>query len=260
MTSALPDDSEWHFPNRATPLGSPEYYAVRFSPLAERERNALLIAWWRLIEEIAEQPKDPGVARLKLDWWREEVTRLCSGDARHPLAIAMQQAGIGVRALQPMLSILGAAEDEVRSPETRDHAGFVDACRAGQGGFFILLCALEGSASANPEQCRRAGAYCAAVERIRRSPVAPHRVPEDLRPPALSPLTPVQRAARCDRLLALLGVTAESASQALPDLARRLTAMAAAMHRKIRRKGYPVAETVIDRAPIAQLWTAWRCR
>ena len=260
MTSALPEDSEWRFPNRATPLGSPEYYAVRFSPLDQRERNALLIAWWRLIEGIAEQPRDPGVARLKLDWWREELTRLHADGPRHPLATGLQQAGIDDRALAPMVAIIDAAEAELRSPEARDDVAFFEACRAGRGGFFALLCALDRAAPADPEACRQAGAYCAAVERIRRSTEAPHRVPEDLRPPALRPLTPAQRGSRCDRLLNPLEGAAGPASQTLPDLARRLTALAAAMHRKIRRKGYPVAETVIDRAPIAHLWTAWRCR
>jgi phytoene synthase len=233
---------------------------VRFSPVDERERNALLIAWRRQIEEIAEHPTDPGVARLKLEWWREEVARLCAGAARHPLATGLHAAGIDHRALGPMLAIVDAAEDEIRSPDTRDHAAFIEACRAGQGSFFVFLAALGGAASADPELCRRAGAYCAAVERIRRSPLAPGRVPEDLRPPALRNLTPAQRGARCERLLDSVLGGREPPVQLLPDLARRLTALATAMHRKIRRKGYPVADTVIDRAPIAHLWTAWRCR
>lgn len=40
---------------------------------------------------------------------------------------------------------------------------------------------------------------------------------------------------------------------ALPDLARRLTALAGAVHRKMRRSGYPVADTLIDRPPMDRL-------
>ena len=45
----------------------------------------------------------------------------------------------------------------------------------------------------------------------------------------------------------------------LPDLAARMYAIHAAIHRKMQRQGYPV-DRLVDRPPIAHLWTAWRCR
>ncbi len=66
--------------------------------------------------------------------------------------------------------------------------------------------------------------------------------------------------AAMEHLLAPLQPDCGRDGEALPDLARRLTALAGAMHRKMRRSGYPVADTLIQRAPIGHLWTAWRCR
>lgn len=258
MTSASPDDAQWRFPNRATPVGSANYYAVRFSPEEERERNALLIAWYELIQQIADRPHDPGVARLKLDWWRGETAALGAGKARHPLAIALHAAGLDDRALAAMQAIVDAADAEIRSPVPVDEAEFERACRASLGNFFLLLAALASKMPPEPEPCLRAGGYCAAVERLRRAMLSPQRLPPDLAPRVLDALPAGQRRERCDRLLDRLRPTA--ADSPLPDLARRLTALAAQMHRKMRRRGYPVADSPIERAPIAHLWTAWRAR
>jgi len=260
MTLASPDGSEWRFPNRATPLGSPHYYAVRFSPAAERGRNARLIAWYQLIQEVSDHTREPGVAHRKLDWWHAEVAKLSVAGARHPLLVELQQAGVGPAAVAPMQAIVATAVDEILSPQVVDNAGFIAACRGSLGRFFELLAALDKDKGLDLEHCRQAGAYCAAVERIRCAAESPHRVPGDLRPGAADGLSTGRRKARCAGLLNGLRPASPPSDRQLPDLARRLTALAEAMHRKIDRKGYPVPETPIDRAPIAHLWTAWRCR
>lgn len=259
MTSASPENSEWRFPNRATPLGSPHYYAVRFCPAAQRERNARLLAWYQLIQGIAERPPDPGVARLKLDWWRAEIDSLRSGDVRHPLAIELHRDGISESAVTVMQAIIASTEAEILTPRIVDDAHFVRVCRNSLGSFFELLANIDIGGQGDREHCRQAGAYCAAVERLRSAARSPHKVPFDLRPGRLDQLPIERRMARCDDLLDRMRHDTDRSAQRLPDLARRLTALAEAMHRKIRRKGYPVADTLIDRAPIAHLWTAWRC-
>lgn len=260
MTSASPETGEWRFPNRATPLGSPSYYAVRFSPPEERERNALLLGWYELIQGIADRPMDPGVARLKLDWWREEIARLGAQRARHPLAVELQRNTAAGGALAPMLAIVDSTEQAMLSPGPADDAAFAQACRDSLGQLFVLLAAAGTETDHDADQCVRAGGYCAAVERVRRLAEDPHRVPADLNPGTLATLPCGQRVQRLDTLLDRPEIDPGDRQRTLPDLARRLTALATAMHRKIRRRGYPVADTLIDRAPIAHLWTAWRCR
>lgn len=260
MTLASPDNTEWRFPNRATPIGSAAYYAVRFSPLPQRERNALLFAWYDLIQGIAERPHDPGVARLKLDWWRQEIARLVRGQARHPLAIELCRSGLGSPAAPSMIEIVDAAERKVHAPAPVDDVAFAAACRASFGNFFVLLTRTERRSDDNTAACLELGAYCEAVDRIRRLAQCPLRLPADI---SVATLAQLSRAQRIDRFETLLhqcsGVPASAALQ-LPDFARRLTALAAAMHEKMRSRGYPVADTLIERAPIAHLWTAWRCR
>lgn len=258
MTATQPDLSEWAFPNRSTPVGSAVYYAVRFSPEPLRQRNALLFAWYDLVQGIAEHPLDPGAARLKLDWWRQEIGNIAQGTARHPLAIQLQQAGLGGRAQAPMGAVIDTADEEIRMPGLTDEDAFLTACRKSLGNVFILLSQAETGSDHSVDDCIETGGYCAAIERIRRLPRSPHRVPHALHLQALEKLTPTQRADRIEQVLDRFSDMDRTDIRPIPDFARRLTALAHAMHSKMRRKGYPISDRLIDRAPIAHLWTAWR--
>ena len=260
MKTGRSDLSEWQFPNRATPVGSPSYYAVRFSPAAQRECNARLIAWYEVIQAITDRPVDPGVARLKLDWWREELARTAQGQARHPLAVALQACTPAGRMLPAMQSLIDAAEAGLAEPHPRDDAAFAAACRRSFGGFFQILATRERPGSRDAALCTEAGAYCAAVERVRNLGRAPHRVPATLSPATVARMSAQQRSERFEALFGQFAVERATHERGLPDLARKLTALAGALHEKMRNRGYPVADTLIDRAPIAHLWTAWRCR
>ena len=82
--------ASWGFPNLATPLGSSTYYSLRFSPPPLRDDLAILAAWRHQVRAILEDVSDSGVARLKLQWWREEAGRLDKGKPSHPLSQALQ--------------------------------------------------------------------------------------------------------------------------------------------------------------------------
>ncbi len=257
---ASPDTDEWAFPNRATPLGSPAYYAVRFSPEDRRQRNALLFAWHALIDEIADHPVDPGVARIKLDWWRNEIATLDAGQPRHPLAVALRASGLPKDVVAPMQRLIDAVENTILAGEPQDDSGFAAVCRANNGTLFELLARADSDHEHQRDLCIEAGAYCAAVERVRQIAVRPERVPPDARRAAMQDLDDVQRTTRFETLLGQFDPPATPHQAAMPDMARRLTALAGAMQRKLRRKRYPVHDTLVDRPPIAHLWTPWRCR
>lgn len=255
-----PGDDEWTFPNRATPLGSPAYYAVRFSPEALRERYALLFAWQHLIEEIADRPHDPGVARIKLDWWRGEIATLDNGRPRHPVAVALAGHAVGERTVAHMIDVVQAAEQSILAPQPHDQQSFADSCRGVHGQFFAALAAATPSQPDEPQPCVEAGAYCAAVERIRQLARRPHRVPVNAGVDALSGMSDEQRTHKLDGLIGQFAVPPPGERRALPTVLRCLVALSNATHQKLRRKGYPVLDTLIDRPPIAHLWTAWRSR
>ena len=65
---------------------------------------------------------------------------------------------------------------------------------------------------------------------------------------------------RCAALLPEPVAPSTAGQEPIPGVCRRLLALGRAMHVKLARKGYPVAEMLVERPPIAHLWTAWRCR
>lgn len=260
MTSTHSETTEWDFPNASTPVGSAAYYAVRFSPEPMRRRNALLFAWYRLVQAVSEQPRDPGAARLKLDWWRQELVNIPFTQARHPLAIELQTIGLDESALTIMGVVIDTADEEIRAASVTDLDAFASACRGSLGHFFLLLARVENAAGYHDQDCLELGAYCAAVERIRTLTGCPRRVPEGLNPQHLKSIDRKQRTAQIETLLDRFQAKNNAGMGRVPDFALRLTALSRAMHSKMRSQGYPVTDTPIDRAPIAQLWTAWRCR
>ena len=149
-----PNHAEWVFPNKATPFGSPAYYAVRFAPEISRELHALLLAWFDSIQSIAHSPADPGVARLKLDWWRTEVCQaLDDGQPRHPLMTCLCAEGLGAGAIDSMQAIIDASEQHIRQPELNTIAAFTESCRQLGGNLFILMCQPGDASAYNRERC-----------------------------------------------------------------------------------------------------------
>ncbi|MGH8292358.1 MAG: squalene/phytoene synthase family protein [Gammaproteobacteria bacterium] len=62
-------------------------FAALFAPRAQRQALTALLAVYLEIREIPHACSDAGVARAKLEWWREEIALLAAHRARHPLAI-----------------------------------------------------------------------------------------------------------------------------------------------------------------------------
>ena len=257
MTSDQPADREWAFPNLATPVGSPAYYAIRFSADATRELGARLIAWFDLIERMTTNPQDPGVVRLKLDWWREELSSVGRGTARHPLARDLLEHDLDADSIATMHRMLDAADHELRSGQPVSTEEFARRCEQAGGGLFELLCATEPRVDHSRERCMLAGTYWIALERVRLAGQAPLRVPAWALGPQAS-ATSTQPAV--SQLIPAAPAEAWSADRGVPEIGRRLTATAQAMHHKLIAQGFPIADKLVDRAPIAHLWTAWRCR
>ncbi|MGD1982669.1 MAG: squalene/phytoene synthase family protein [Chromatiaceae bacterium] len=252
---------DWGFPNEAVPIGSGSYYAVRFSPAPLRPQYAVVLAWYRKMRGIACAPADPGVARLKLDWWRDELHRTFEAQRpQHPMTIAMADQGIGPTAADPMHAIVDATEQLIRQPGLADIAAFHSDCAASGGRLFEIFCRLEPGSTYAVERSLALGAYWDAVERVCRLPDRPEQVTKALDPRQATGLQATARQAHCEALLRYPGGRTALRKEPVPDLARRLVAVAQGLHAHLARRGFTAIEQPTDRAPIAHLWTAWRCR
>ncbi len=77
---------------KAAQSGSSFYYSFRFLPADQRRAITALYAFCREVDDVVDEVSDPGVARVKLGWWRTEVGAAFEGRAQHPVALALTPA------------------------------------------------------------------------------------------------------------------------------------------------------------------------
>jgi phytoene synthase len=82
-------DAHQYCQDKAAASGSSFYYSFLFLPTERRRAITALYAYCREVDDVVDECTDPGVARSKLTWWREEVARLYEGKPQHPVARAL---------------------------------------------------------------------------------------------------------------------------------------------------------------------------
>jgi phytoene/squalene synthetase len=244
------------------PAGSGPYYVVRFSRPRQR---ALMRGAFRFAAELdgsVARSTDPGVTRLKLDWWRRELA--IAEQSKHPLIRRLAPLAGQAQGLAALQAMLDAAEADVLRRQPADSQAFVAHCTQA-GSLSVLLCLAAGHAAGGSEPL---GCYAAAVARIQ---ALGGRLQRDHNPlPRDSALAPdstqwaaSELALACHDLLEPLW---QAASQVLRDRAadtlpaRRWASQARAVHKLLAREGYPVRQAHLDITPLGKLWAAWRVR
>jgi len=264
---------EWRFPNRATPLGSSAYYSLRFAPKELRDDLAALLAWRHEVQAILEDVSDPGVARLKLQWWSDELERAFAGEPRHPLSKALRP--VFERNELPQALFRGIAdrvESEILRRRPTDDADLDAACEGDLGALFDLIARCHGlSGDGVLRAARRLGVFCARVYLIRDSGALARRgrsvLPVDrLAAHGLSAeaLTRREHRFRLPDLLApeaarARGILAESDWRSrMPACLRVRTAIMESLLDELEGDGFDVADQRVGLTPLHKLRLAWR--
>ena len=99
------NDPHQYCQDKAAASGSSFYYSFMFLPAARRRAITALYAYCREVDDVVDECTDPGVARTKLAWWRDEVARLYAGHPHHPVA----------RALADVVELYGITQDQLLS-------------------------------------------------------------------------------------------------------------------------------------------------
>ncbi len=87
--AAVDQNAQDYCRKKAAASGSSFYYSFLFLPPERRRAITALYAYCREVDDVVDETCDAGVARTKLDWWREEIARLFAGEARHPVTRAL---------------------------------------------------------------------------------------------------------------------------------------------------------------------------
>lgn len=96
-------DPHQYCQDKAAASGSSFYYSFLFLPPERRRAITALYAYCREVDDVVDECTDPGVARTKLAWWREELKRLFAGQPQHPVT----------RALADVIGPFGISEEQL---------------------------------------------------------------------------------------------------------------------------------------------------
>ena len=70
--------------------GSSFYYSFLFLPPERRRAITALYAFCREVDDTVDDCTDQSIARIKLAWWRNEVSTMYAGTPSHPVMLALQ--------------------------------------------------------------------------------------------------------------------------------------------------------------------------
>jgi 15-cis-phytoene synthase len=264
---------EWQFPNRATPEVSSAYYSVRFAPKALRNDLAALLAWRHQVHAVLDEVSDPGVARLKLQWWRDELGRTGAGNPRHPSSAALQPALERHQLpVSPFLDMAEWVESEILHQRPFTEADLDATCDRDLGALFELIARCHGLSDADRlATARHLGVFCARIYLIRDSGALARKgrtlLPvETLRTHQLTAetLTRRENRARLPDLLRTAATRARAARpsteaiRAMPYSIRARTLIMETLLDEIEGDCFDVADRRIELTPLRKLWLAWR--
>ena len=74
---------------KAAASGSSFTTSFAFLPAERRQAITALYAYCREVDDAVDECSDPGVARIKLAWWRSELAALFDGRPTHPVTQAL---------------------------------------------------------------------------------------------------------------------------------------------------------------------------
>ncbi|MDD3449358.1 MAG: squalene/phytoene synthase family protein [Gammaproteobacteria bacterium] len=262
----------------APPPGSSLYYALRFAPPEARPWLEQLHRLGREVREIPDAVSEPGVARLKLQWWEEEIERLFAGAPRHPrtraLLPAVEQWSLP---REEFLGLVTATRDELGRDGYPDFPRQLENALQGAGSLARLLARTLGCREPAPLEaagrlgavdhlgrrlrdampCARAGRLPLPAETLR----AAGANAEDLvhgRP------TPDLRLALGDQAGRIGSLYAETLKALDPDSRSALThlrvlaALRLALVRTLAQDEFRDLGHRVSLTPLRKLWIAWR--
>ena len=109
--------------------GSSFYYSFLFLPPERRRAITALYAFCREVDDTVDEATDGSVARIKLAWWRTEVSKMYAGTPTHPVMLALQPHIATYRLEQKhLLAIVDGMEMDLDQSRYLDYPGLQRYC------------------------------------------------------------------------------------------------------------------------------------
>ena len=258
--------------------GSSFYYSFLFLPPERRRAITALYAFCREVDDTVDETSDQSVARIKLAWWRTEVSAMYKGSPTHPVTQALQPhlAAYDLQE-QHLQAIIDGMEMDLDQSRYLDYPGLRKYCWHVAGVVGILSASIFGASNPQTLQYAEKLGLAFQLTNIIRD------VGDDARKGRIYlPVSELQQfnvtAAdilnfrHSDKFEALMKFQAERARAVYDEAfallpkedrrAQRPGLMMAAIYRtvldEIERDDFKVLNQRISLTPLRKLWLAWK--
>lgn len=231
------------------------------------------------LEEILHGASDPGVGRIKLQWWREEIERAFRGEARHPTAVVLARSfscfALSKRSFRDAIDAVDTELSHAGHPTFASLEPFLEQ----MGTLWALSALINGYRDERtPDALKQLGSACELTFLIQNLPRdmargRPH-LPLDEAERAEVHLDQPVNANERDALRRFVETQAKRASERLQESLERLPArdrlfqlhslilgnVYRATLQEIAKDGFRVGEHHIALTPLRKLWIGWSTR
>ena len=120
---------EQYVQDKTVKSGSSFYYAFLFLVPQRRAAITAFYAFCREIDDVVDEVTDPGVAAIKLAWWRKEVAASFTGQPSHPVMKAlMPHTAVYQIGPQHLLAVIDGCQMDLDQSRYLDYPGLARYC------------------------------------------------------------------------------------------------------------------------------------
>ena len=264
--------------NKAAPAGSNLYYSTLYHDAQTSRILHALFAFHHELNEVVCESSDPGAARVTLYWWFEEIGRLFSGEARHPVTRELSQIdNADYLSQQELMGGIAAMSQFLDTPESDNYQSWLARHDAASGQ--IWKTAGRACGCSDPDiltTLAGAGACHGAFELLHHvrhfAGLGLNVLPADL---LASHNLDLETVIRPDAGATTSGFFTDLFDRLHNDIGNFLSALQeknagaplfsitllkflGALCREYRSAGKPITHSRISLTPIRKLWIAWR--
>ena len=271
---------EQYCQDKCAASGSSFYYSFLFLPVERRHAIMALYAFCREVEDVVHECNDVSIASTKLNWWRQEVERIASGNPTHPVGLALKAVNVQFSLpKEQLIEIIDGMEMDLQQTRYLDFKGLSLYCYRVASVPGQLSAGIFGSTERQTQKYAHDLGMAFQLTKIicdvgKDARYGRIYIPIDELKQFNVPAADILNAKYSDNFTALMQFQAERAEKYYAQAFAQLPAedrknqrpglIMARIYRtlldEIRREDFQVLHQRVELTPVRKIWIAWKTR